>query len=176
MPTQPRPIEVELRPELTTKVSCLLLGRSHIVSFFEILSRFYVRKWIKSSKELRLCQLFYWYSSQMQAKPSRKIELVNKAYLFWYWQRFKKNSLGIKLFCFQDRKLKLFESVWKRISWNPTKFQLDQTIDRKNENNNLRNKLNELRFCEVLWNYFSNRCWKIQLSKLKKYISKKYES
>ena len=89
MPTQPRPIEVELRPELTTKVSCLLLGRSHIVSFFEILSRFYVRKWIKSSKELRLCQLFYWYSSQMQAKPSRKIELVNKAYLFWYWQRTK---------------------------------------------------------------------------------------
>ena len=100
MPTQPRPIEVELRPELTTKVSCLLLGRSHIVSFFEILSRFYVRKWIKSSKELRLCQLFYWYSSQMQAKPSRKIELVNKAYLFWYWQRFKKKFFRNKTFLF----------------------------------------------------------------------------
>ena len=64
MPTQPRPTEVELRPELTTKVSCLLLGRSHIVSFFKILPRFYVRKWIKSSKEPRLCQLFCWYSSR----------------------------------------------------------------------------------------------------------------
>ena len=31
---------------------------------------------------------------------------------------------GIKLFCFQDRKLKLSVSVWNWIYWNLTKFQL----------------------------------------------------
>ena len=49
-------------------------------------------------------------------------------------------SLGIKLFFDQDRKLKLSASVWRRISWNLTKFQLNQTIDRKNENNNCLNR------------------------------------
>ena len=37
--------------------------------------------------------------------------------------------LGIKLFfVVQDKKLKLLASVWNRISWNITKFQLIQTI------------------------------------------------
>ena len=47
--------------------------------------------------------------------------------------------LGINFFVFQDRKLKLLASVWKRISWNLTKFQLNQTTDRKNVNNNCLN-------------------------------------
>ena len=71
------------------------------------------------------------------------------------------------MFVFQDRKLKLSASVWKRISWNLTKFQLNQTTDRKNENNNCLNELNELKFCEVSRNSISNRCWKFQLSILK---------
>ena len=33
-----------------------------------------------------------------------------------------------KTFCFQYRKLKLSASVWKRISWNLTKFELIQLI------------------------------------------------
>ena len=98
--------------------------------------------------------------SGSRPKPSRKIESVNKAFLFWF-------CLGIKLFFFQDRKLKLLEAVWKRISWNLTKFQLNQTTDRKNENNNCLNKLNELKFCEVSRNSISNRFWKFQLSILK---------
>ena len=36
-----------------------------------------------------------------------------------------------KTFVFQDRKLKLSASVWKRISWNLTKLQFNQTTDRK---------------------------------------------
>ena len=47
---------------------------------------------------------------------------------------------------------------------NPTKFQLNQTTRRKNVNNNCLNELNELEFCEVSRNLFSNRCWKFQLS------------
>ena len=35
-------------------------------------------------------------------------------------------------FVFQDRKLKLSASVWNRILWNLTKFQLNQATDRKN--------------------------------------------
>ena len=35
-------------------------------------------------------------------------------------------------------------------------FQLNQTTERKNENKNCLNELNELNFFEVLQNYFSN--------------------
>ena len=41
-----------------------------------------------------------------------------------------------------------------------------QTI-KKFENNNCLNNLNELKFCEVSRNSFSNRCWKFQLYNLK---------
>ena len=40
-------------------------------------------------------------------------------------------------------------------------------MDRKNGNKNCLNELNELKFCEVSRNSFSNRCWKFQLSILK---------
>ena len=60
--------------------------------------------------------------------------------------------------------MKFAASVWKRMSWNLTKFQLNQTTNRKNRNNNC---LNELKFCEVSRNSISNRCWKFQLSILR---------
>ena len=50
-------------------------------------------------------------------------------------------------FIFQDLKLKLSSSVWKRTSLDLTKFQLNrQTTNRKNENNNCLNELNELKW------------------------------
>ena len=71
-------------------------------------------------------------------------------------------------FVFQDRKLKLSESVWKRIQRNLPKFELNQTTKRKkNINYNCMNELNELKLYEDLRNLFSNRCWKFQLSILK---------
>ena len=51
--------------------------------------------------------LRYWTAN---SKPSLKIGSVNKAF-----------------FVLQDRKLKFSASLWKRISWNLTKFQLHQT-------------------------------------------------
>ena len=106
----------------------------------------------------------YLVSIKKGPKPSLKIGTANA--ICW-------NSLGLfrDFFVFQDRKFSA--SVWKRISWKLTKFQLNQTIDRKNENNNC---LNELKFCEVSRNSYSNRRWKFQLSIMKnkqKNISKK---
>ena len=82
--------------------------------------------------------------------------------------------LGIKLFfVFQDRKLKLSASVWKKISCNLTKFQLIQII------------FSSFFFlsvvglswnCEVSRNSFSNRFWKkvsaVYLEKQKSFIPK----
>ena len=76
--------------------------------------------------------------------------------------------LGIKLFfVVQDKKLKLLASVWNRISSNLTKFQLNQTTNRKNENNNCLNELTGLKFCEVSQKSIYNRCWEFQLCILK---------
>ena len=41
-----------------------------------------------------------WQIRSCKTKPSLKIGSVNKAFLFWYWQRLKNFFLGIKLFCF----------------------------------------------------------------------------
>ena len=85
-----------------------------------------------------------------QSKPSLKIGSVTKAFLFRYWQRLKRYFFRNDFFfIFQERKLKLLASVWKRIFWDLTKSQLNQTTDRKNDNNNWLNELNELKFCEV---------------------------
>ena len=40
-------------------------------------------------------------------------------------------------------------------------------MDTKYENKKYLYELNELKFCEVSWNLFSNRCWNFQLSILK---------
>ena len=73
-----------------------------------------------------------------------------------------KSTLRIICFLFfQDRKLKLSASVWNRILWFNSyssfivifSFSIDYLI--------------ELKFCEVSWNAFSNRCWKFQFSILK---------
>ena len=47
------------------------------------------------------------------------------------------------------------------------KFQLNQTTERKNENKNCLNELNELKFCEVSRNSFTNSFCKFQFSILK---------
>ena len=59
----------------------------------------------------------------------------------------------------------------KNCAYGPTL----QTTDRKIENNNCLNELNDLKFCEVSRNSISNRCWKFQLSilKNKSFIPKK---
>ena len=91
--------------------------------------------WIRAYK-----QCFRW----VRSKPSLKIRSVNKAVLFRYWQQPKKYLLRNKtFFVFQGRILKLSESVWKRILWNRTKFQFNQTTD---ENSNCLNEPNELIF------------------------------
>ena len=74
---------------------------------------------------------------------------------------------GTKPLCFEDRKLNLLASVWKKILWNLTKFQLNQILDKKYGNRNCMNALNMLKFCEVSQDSFSNRSWKYQLSILK---------
>ena len=67
------------------------------------------------------------------SKPSLKIRTASA--IFWnYLDIFR--DYGLKniffrnktFFVFQDRKLKLSASVWKRILWNLTKFQLIQLI------------------------------------------------
>ena len=75
------------------------------------------------------------------AKPSLKIESVNKPVLFWYWQRPKKYLFSRNNFFFviQDR-IKLSASVWKKIPWNLTKFQLNKATDLKVGRNNFDNK------------------------------------
>ena len=75
--------------------------------------------------------------------------------------------LGIKLFCFQDRKLKFLASVWKRSSWNLMKFELIELIQTIFISIFSICCLIELKFCEVSRNSFLNRCWKFQLSILK---------
>ena len=56
----------------------------------------------------------------------------------------------------------LFEKEFRETSQNVNSIR--QPILRKNRNNNCLNKLNELKFCEVSWNCFSNTFWKFYLS------------
>ena len=95
------------------------------------------------------------------AKQSKNL----KRYLIFRVYTLKIIFLGIKLF--QDTRLKLSASVWKRISKNPTKFQLIQTIVISIFSISC---LIEMKFSEFSRNFFSNRCWKFQLFFLKKYF------
>ena len=63
--------------------------------------------------------------------------------------------------------LKLLASLWNWISWNLTKLQLIQLIRTIVIFNFSISCLIELKFGEALWFFFSNRCWKFQLSILK---------
>ena len=109
-------------------------------------------------------QLYNWESFQSFAKSLLKIRIVNKAGLFWHCTKFTQvHSWLIQyifrnkfFFVFHDRKLKFAAPAWKRILCNLTNFQLNQTKDRKNKN-----CLNDNVW--ILWNSFSNRCWKFQL-------------
>ena len=75
-----------------------------------------------------LCNVFI-----LQSKPSRKIETAKRHLLELSWplQRLRSKLYFFRnktFFVFQDKKLKLSASVWKRILWNLTKFQLNQLI------------------------------------------------
>ena len=54
--------------------------------------------------------------------------------------------------------------------WNLKRFQFNQTNNRKKENNNCLNDLNEMKLCEGSWNCIINRRRKFQLSILKSKI------
>ena len=95
------------------------------------------------------------------AKQSKNL----KRYLIFRVYTLKIIFLGIKLF--QDTRLKLSASVWKRISKNPTKFQLIQTIVISIFSISC---LIEMKFSEFSRNFFSRRCWKFHLFFLKKYF------
>ena len=89
-----------------------------------------------------------------KSKPSLKIGSVNKAGLFWYWSQF---TLDLDHGFFRNKTFLFFKiESWnfqylfeKEFRENLTKFQLNQTTNRKNENDNCLNKLNELKVCEV---------------------------
>ena len=111
--------------------------------------------------------MWYWEPAFQELEQNLPGKLGQQSAIYW-------NSLGLcrdyslnyiffrnKTFVFQDRKLKISASVWRRISWNLTKFQLNQTTNTKYGNKNC---LNELKFCEVSRNSFLNRCWKFQFS------------
>ena len=68
-------------------------------------------------------------------KPSLKIETVNKALLFWYWQRLKMFVLRIKLFLFfktsfSNSYFHFFSrlSDWVEILWGFTKFNFKMNL------------------------------------------------
>ena len=68
--------------------------------------------------------------SKLRPKPSLKFGSVNKAFLFWYWQRLEKFFRN-KTFSFFKKESWNFQNLFERISWNLTKFQLNQITSRK---------------------------------------------
>ena len=87
--------------------------------------------------------------------------------LFWPYGLDHIFSRNKNVFVFQDSELKFSASVWFRISWNLTKFELIQLIQTTFILIFSMGSLNELQFCEVSRNPQSKRCWKFQLSILK---------
>ena len=63
----------------------------------------------------------YWYHSELGPSDVSYSENLPRP-IFWFGLFLQKND---------SRKLKLSETIWNRILWNLTKFQLNQTIDRK---------------------------------------------
>ena len=95
------------------------------------------------------------------SKPSENW-VSKQNFLFWYW-------LWPKTFFFRNKTFLFFKiESWnfQHLFENGMKFNKFQ-LNRKNENNNCLNELNEMKFCEASWNSISNRCWKFQLSILK---------
>ena len=103
------------------------------------------------------------------SKPSLKIRTANA--ICWNYlgllRYYDLDHTFLGIFVFQNRKLKLSASVWKRILWYLTKFQLIQLIETIFISIFSICCLIELKFCEISRNSFSNRCWKFQLSILK---------
>ena len=101
--------------------------------------------------------------TNLEPKLSLKIGSVNKAF-FCFDIDYSLNQILLRNKSFLFYKIESW-NCWKTVSWNLTKFKLNQTIDRKNRNNNC---LNELKFCDVSQNSFSNWCWNFHHSILKK--------
>ena len=65
------------------------------------------------------------------AKPSMKIESVNKAFLFWYWQWLKKYFFRNKTFLFFKIESWNFQHLFeKEFLENLSKFQINQTTEK----------------------------------------------
>ena len=129
----------------------------------EFLKNFNVRRSWKRQRSLLVpfTSFLFFFLWTLMAKPSHKIESVNKAFLFWYWQWLKNFFFRNKTFLFIKIESWTLASVWKVIAWNLTNFN---SIKQPIENNNF---LNELKFFEVSQNSISDRCRKFQLSILK---------
>ena len=81
--------------------------------------------WIKWSEEINLKKVC-GKGITIRANPSLKIGLVNKPFLFCYWQRLNKYSFfEYFFFVFQDRKLKLSAFVWKKDFVKPHKIYFE---------------------------------------------------
>ena len=120
------------------------------------LKTFFKRVFSLQSDQSRRC---------LRSKPSLKVGSVNKAFLFWYWQRLKIYFFRNKTFSFfsiESWNLQhLFEKDFRETSQY---FNLIRESIEKNENSNC---LNEMTFCEISRNSISNRCWKFKISILK---------
>ena len=105
---------------------------------------------------------------QAYIKTFWKIESVNKVFLFWYWQRLKKNFFRNKTFLFFNIESWNFQ-VHFEIYFRETlqNFNSIRQPIKKDENNNCLKKLNVLKFCEDSRILISNWTWKFQLSILK---------
>ena len=86
-------------------------------------------------------------------KPSLKIKTANA--IFWI-------NLGI----FRHHSLKSIFLGWKAVTFSIC-FMKPQKISAHSDNFYFHFSINcmiDLKLCEVSWNFFSNRCWKFQLS------------
>ena len=84
---------------------------------------------------------------EVHPKPSRKIESVNKAFLFWYWKLLKKYFFRNKTFLFFKIESWNFQNQFeKEFRETSQSFNSIRQPIEKNENNNCLNKLNELKW------------------------------
>ena len=99
-----------------------------------------------------------WQIRSCKPKPSPKIGSVNKAFLFWYWQRLRKYFFRNKMFLF-----------FKIVSWNFQHLFEKKCCETSQNFNSIRQPIEKINYncLEVSQNSISNRCWQFQLSILK---------
>ena len=105
----------------------------------------------------------------VQSKPSLKIGTENA---IWWNSLGLFRDYGLNYIFFRNKTFLFFKiESWnlqhlfkKKIRETSQNFNSIRKWVEKNENKNCLNELNKLKFCKVLQNYFSNRCWKFQFS------------